>query len=225
MVAVMNTHTVDDLDRLNGIERNAAIFESSTVDVPDAAVREIAGVVRHDSTVLADGSVVLIRELSAMDEERLRRFYLGLSADTLYRRFMSPIPVLPERTLAYLASLGESDRGIVVGFHGDEIVGEARYHRQAGTNMAEVAAVVADAWQGLGVGHALAAALHGLARRNGVTAFTGVIQADNRPARGLLVSAAPHADRQVGRGVLEFTAPLPEEGFEPRALPPIDAAA
>jgi GNAT superfamily N-acetyltransferase len=68
--------------------------------------------------------------------------------------------------------------------------------------------VVADDWQGRGLGTELARRLSELARERGVTAFTGSMQADNRPAVGLLASQAPAADRRLSSGELEFLAPL-----------------
>ncbi len=157
---------------------------------------------------LADGSVLFLRDLAASDEARLRRFYLGLSPTTLYRRFMTPVPRLPERTLAYLCCAGGPDRGIVVATHGDDIVAEGRFHRLAGTDHAEVAVVVADAWQGRGIGRALSTQLRRMAGRAGVTAFSGAMLADNRAARALLASTTPHAEWRIRYGEVEFAAQL-----------------
>jgi len=159
--------------------------------------------------LLADGSVLRIRRFVEPDAPKLRRFYLGLSAQSLYRRFMTPVPRLPEGILAYLCETDRLDREVVVVTCRDEIVAEGRYHRRHGTDEAEIALVVADPWQGRGIGGALAARLAEMARRRGVLAFTGAMLADNDAAKGLLGSAAPTADRRVRSGELEFWAALP----------------
>jgi len=98
---------------------------------------------------------------------------------------------------------------VIVATHGGAIVGEARFHLAGGTDGAEVAVVVADDWQGRGLGTELASRLAGLARARGLTAFTGSMQANNRAAAGLLASLAPAADRRISSGELEFQVPLP----------------
>src|SRR6266542_6776422 len=79
--------------------------------------------------LLADGSVLRIRRFVEPDAPKLRRFYLGLSAQSLYRRFMTPVPRLPEGILAYLCETDRLDREVVVVTCRDEIVAEGRYHQ------------------------------------------------------------------------------------------------
>jgi acetyltransferase len=157
---------------------------------------------------LADGTQVLIRELANSDEDAIRAFYRGLSPSTLHRRFLSPYATLPDSMLRYLAAPGP-DRYVVVAFHGAAIVGEARVHRAGGSGGGEVAVVVADAWQGRGLGTELVRRLLDLARARGLTAFTGTLRADNGAALALLTSMAPAADRRIRSGELEFRARLP----------------
>lgn len=158
---------------------------------------------------LADGAEVVVRELLTSDEESIRDFYRGLSPATLGKRFLTPYPSLPESMLRHLAAAGREDRCVIVATHGGAIVGEARFHLAGGTDGAEVAVVVADDWQGRGLGTELASRLAGLARARGLTAFTGSMQANNRAAAGLLASLAPAADRRISSGELEFQVPLP----------------
>jgi GNAT superfamily N-acetyltransferase len=162
------------------------------------------------AVVLADGCVVTIGRLTGSNAGELRRFYLGLSPRTLFLRFMSPTPRLPDATLAYLCGTDRLDREVLVAVHDGVIVAEGRYHRALGTDDAEIALVVADAWQGRGIGPLLADRLARLARLRGIEAFTGAMLADNDPARRLLGSAAPGATRRVRSGELEFRTPLPD---------------
>ncbi|HYV01446.1 MAG TPA: GNAT family N-acetyltransferase [Actinomycetota bacterium] len=161
-----------------------------------------------DWLLVAGGSVLQLRGMTALDGEALRHFYLGLSRQTLYRRFMTPTPRLPESMLASLCETGRLDREVVVATLGDQIVAEARYHRVPGADEAEIALVVADLWQGRGIGAALTDRLARLGRRRGIVAFTGAMLADNAAARGLLGSAAPSSARSIRSGELEFRASL-----------------
>jgi methanethiol S-methyltransferase len=163
---------------------------------------------------LADGAELIVRRLVSSDEESIRAFYRGLSPSTLGRRFLTPYSSLPESMLRYLAVADRPDRCVIVATHGGAIVGEARFHRSGGSDdNAEVAVVVADDWQGRGLGTALAQQLARLARESGLTAFTGSMAADNRAAVGLLTAMAPDAGRRVRSGELEFRTPLPVPGL------------
>ncbi len=174
-------------------------------------VREPRGSTGPRHVLLADGSLLELRRLTPADKPGLRRFYTALSAATLHRRFMTPSPRLPEQALSYLSESDHIDREVVVATSGGQIVAEARYHRVPGSDEAEIALVVADAWQGRGVGPALSEWLARAAARRGVKAFTGSMLADNRAARRVLESVAPQADRWIHSGELEFRAPLPPD--------------
>jgi GNAT superfamily N-acetyltransferase len=71
-------------------------------------------------------------------------------------------------------------------------VGVARYVRKAGNpDVAEVAFLVVDTYQGQGVGKALLDRLSAAARARGIHRFEGIVLPDNTPAIGLLTKHAP----------------------------------
>jgi len=167
------------------------------------------------SSMLVDGSRVAIRRASARDAAALRAFYRGLSPETLHRRFMAPVPRLPESMLAYLCDVGRLDREVLLAIACGELIGEGRYHRVSGTDEAEVALVVADPWQGRGLGRLLADQLAVSAARRGITALGGVMLADNDVANRLLRRTAPGAVRSIRAGEMEFRAALPTASVRP----------
>jgi RimJ/RimL family protein N-acetyltransferase len=133
----------------------------------------------------AEGNVGLAR-LERSDGEALGRLFNRLSPETIYRRFHSPV-VRPEQAHPErLLDVDHHDREAVVAVFEGEIVGVARYFRQAGADSAELAVVVADGWQRQGVATRMIGGLGELARSAGVERFTATIQPDNRPALALL---------------------------------------
>src|SRR5581483_3037310 len=118
----------------------------------------------------------------ASDCQLLRRFFDRLSPETVYRRFLSPIPSADHASLRLLLDVDQRDRAAVCALAEGEIVGVARYARPAGSDTAELAVVVADAWHGQGIATRLLAALRVAAREAGVTRFHATLHADNRPA-------------------------------------------
>jgi RimJ/RimL family protein N-acetyltransferase len=155
----------------------------------------------------ASGRVGLA-QLEPSDRESLRRFFYRLSPETLYRRFMSPI-ARPEQTRPdRLLDIDHRDREAIVAVDDGEIVGVARYVRQPGSDAAELAVVVADAWQHQGFATTMLGALAGQASGVGIERFTLIMQADNRPILRLLRRVDPSARLALSYGVYETTIPV-----------------
>ena len=79
---------------------------------------------------------------------------------------------------------------------------------------AEVAVVVADPWQGLGVGSALLERLVERAREEGIRQFVAIVLSDNEEALEMFRNLAPDGSwiRRGGSGQSEMLIELPEAG-------------
>ena len=155
----------------------------------------------------AVGHVGLAR-LERSDGEALRRLFFRLSPETVYRRFHSPI-VRPEQAHPErLLDVDHHDRDAVVAVVDQEIVGVARYAIWAGTDRADLAVVVADDWQNQGLATRMLGALAELAQSAGIKSFTATVQADNRPALGLMRRFRPSARASFSDGSCDFTLPV-----------------
>jgi GNAT superfamily N-acetyltransferase len=149
-----------------------------------------------------------LRPLERDDGERLCRLYRRLSAESLYRRFLSPMPVARPDVLRRLLDVDHCGREAIAALEGDEIVAVARYIRTAGGDDAEIALVVADDWQRRGLGRLLLRSLARLARRRGIRSFTGTIAGENRAAMLLVRSTAPGVRARWATGEMTFEMPL-----------------
>lgn len=148
------------------------------------------------------GRVGLAR-LESTDRAQLQRFFFRLSPESLYRRFHSPI-VRPEQAHPErLLDLDHHDREAVVAVLEGEIVGVARYFRYPGSDRAEVAVVVADAWQRQGLAMRLVGVLADMARTAGVRHLYFAMQADNRPVLHLVRRLYPDAKLTHSQGLCE----------------------
>ena len=89
---------------------------------------------------------------------------------------------------------------------GETLIGVARYVSDRDSPSAEFAIVVADAWQGRGIGRRLLAKLADVARRRRVPRLYGDILRVNRPmlelVRKLGFSLGPHEDPALTRATL-----------------------
>jgi acetyltransferase len=71
-----------------------------------------------------------------------------------------------------------------------------------------VAVVVADEWQGKGLGRLLMARLAHIARLRGITRFHATMFGDNRRALALVRRLSPRATFQYASGEIEADIPL-----------------
>jgi acyl-CoA synthetase (NDP forming)/RimJ/RimL family protein N-acetyltransferase len=129
--------------------------------------------------VVADGGTVHLRPIRPSDAEAIVAFHGGLSQRTRYLRYFSAYPRIPERDLHRFTNVDHHDRVALVAELGGEIIAVGRYERQAGTDEAEVAFVVADAHQGRGIGSVLLEHLAAAAREVGIRRFVAVVLAEN----------------------------------------------
>ena len=136
-----------------------------------------------------DGTVLHLRPLRRDERELVARFFAGLSAESRRRRFLSPMPRLPEAMLRRLVDVdGRSHVAMVATVDGD-CASIARYVMLADEpGAAEVAVTVRDRYQGRGIGRLLVDALRPSAVRAGLTTLVYLVEPTNRPALWLLRS-------------------------------------
>lgn len=153
--------------------------ESTPVSLPPAYPAEL-----EHAWQPSNGPPLLIRPLRPDDLERELRFIRGLSQGTLYQRVQysardvstsEAVRLLELDYVDFMAIAAVDDAAVEC-----EIVGVSRYARIAGTPHAECAIVVADAWQGRGVGTELMRSLARAARARGILALVGLSLAENR---------------------------------------------
>jgi GNAT superfamily N-acetyltransferase len=145
-----------------------------------------------------------VRPIRPDDKELLARGLSELSPLSVQRRFLSPKPSFTKSELRYLTEVDGRNHVALVAqhpAHRDRLIGVARWVRLAeDPDAAEVAIVVADDWQGRGVGTLLAEAVAGEARIRGVRRFTATMQSDNAPAHRLMARLTDHLERHHGGG-------------------------
>ncbi len=114
---------------------------------------------RYEQDVsLQNGTTIHIRPIRGEDEPALRRFFEGLSEETVFFRFGQRRINMPHDHLAQLCQV-DYDRDLaflaLVQGDGDKVIGDVRLNRFSDLETAELSFVVADRWQGKGVGNVL----------------------------------------------------------------------
>jgi RimJ/RimL family protein N-acetyltransferase/nucleotide-binding universal stress UspA family protein len=164
---------------------------------------------------LRDGSTLIIRPIAPEDRTLLRQGFAQLSDHSRYMRFQTPLQELSDEQLAYLTDVDHHDHEALIALASDgadhEIVGVARFVR-VNPDVAECAIVVADEWQGRGVGTELLDRLVERARDEDVARFTALVLAENREAVRMLERLGETAQHRVGSQVeLEIELPAPRQ--------------
>jgi GNAT superfamily N-acetyltransferase len=162
-----------------------------------------------------------IRSASAADTGALSDFFAGLSPQTRYLRFFAPLTPGPGMLCRLSGGDGRADA--VVAVRGGVIIGHAMAADQVspqGTRTADVGVVVADAWQGLGVGSALMRALIAAARARGVTSLTMDVLPGNRRMLAIIAGHWPAARIEDSADFITFHGRLPHRWEQrPQARP------
>ncbi len=167
-----------------------------------------------ESLVLADGTRISLRQVDADDRAGMAALFARLTPQSRYQRFLSPKPALTPRELTFFTDIDHLNHEAIaaVDQRDDSIVGVARYVRYAGqADVAEVAIEVADAFQRMGIGTALASLTIQHAHANGLRFLTATTLWENRAARGLLRHHGFRA-RQSRGGEIEHELKLEELG-------------
>jgi acetyltransferase len=151
-----------------------------------------------------DAKDITIRQIVPSDLDALRTFFASLSDATRRLRFHSPIkdlsePLLREFTMvnqrSHVAFVAESHDAVD---HPTMLIAEARYVRNADSESAEFALVVADNWHRIGLGTALTRFLAQRARFAGIRRLWGDVLEDNQAMRGLAHSLGARLSRVIG---------------------------
>ena len=153
--------------------------------------------------VLADGGTTHIRPIRPDDGPRVVDFHGRQSPESIYFRYFTPRPYLPEAEVERLTHVDYSDRMAFVALLDDVLVGVARYDRLPTRSDAEVAFFVDDRHQGRGIATVLLEYLAEAARRTGITAFTATVLPSNGRMVGVFRNAGFTAASHFGDGVIE----------------------
>lgn len=148
----------------------------TTTSSTDEPGRRPAGV----DVLLTDGTTAQIRSITPEDAPAVSAFHRGLSGNTVHMRYFGAHPNLSDRELERLTRADDPDHLALLAERNGTLVAVAQYDREVGKDEAEVAFVVDDAHQGLGLGTILLEHLASAARRHGIKRFVADTLVVNR---------------------------------------------
>jgi GNAT superfamily N-acetyltransferase len=157
---------------------------------------------------LRDGSTVRFRPILPTDGDALVDFHDGLSPQSVYRRFFFVHPHLTRSELDRFTQVDYVERMAFAVLDGDRIVGIGRYERLSAGTEAEVAFVVTDDHQHLGIGTLLLDHLADVARVHGVEWFVAQTLSENRDMLGVFFSSGFPVETSTSAGTVTIRFPI-----------------
>jgi GNAT superfamily N-acetyltransferase len=131
-----------------------------------------------------DGLKVRFRAIKPSDEEDMRRLFYRFSDQTVYRRFFYPIRTMPHHKMQQYVNIDYNSEMSVVALVGDPgegtIIAEARYAKDEEGAYADLAFVVEEKYQGLGIATYLYEMLIRLAKERGLKGFIAEVLQTNK---------------------------------------------
>ncbi|HEX9036312.1 MAG TPA: GNAT family N-acetyltransferase [Ktedonobacterales bacterium] len=169
---------------------------------------------RHNAAALSEtltlrnGAIVRMRAIQPSDLARLQEFHARLSSDTIILRYFRVAPILYERDAKRLTHLDYHRRMALVATTGEgeseRIIGVVRYEPDTATE-AELAFVVEDCWQGLGISSKLLQRLIRYAQEHGYKTLSAITMATNVRMRAVLAHTGYPTTSRYEDGCLRVT--------------------
>ena len=154
------------------------------------------------------GLNILLRPVKIGDEPLMKDFFYALSNDSMYKRFMSVRMDMPHKRLQEFGVVNYASSmmilAIVEGDNKETIAGIGQYNINKGMHTAEVAQVVKDEYQKMGVGRELLYYLTHLAKKRGLLGFTAEVLVENEPMLSLFKNMGFDTEKRREEGVYEM---------------------
>jgi len=155
-----------------------------------------------------NGLNLLLRPVKIGDEPLLKDFFYALSEDSMYRRFLSVRMDMPHKRLQEFVAVDFTKRMVILAIIEDKnrasVVGLGQFDMNKDIHTAEVALVVQDGYQNMGIGHELLSYLYHLARKRGLLGFTAEVLTENEPMLSLFENMGFEIEKMSSEGAYEM---------------------
>lgn len=151
---------------------------------------------------------IFIRPVKISDESLLKDFFYSLSDTSLQRRFVSERKDMPHERLQDFVVIDYTSEMILLAFEanseGEQVIAVGQYAIIGSTHTADVAFVVRDDKQELGIGKELLKYLTLLAKKQGLLGFTADVLISNTRMMRLFESMGFDVQKHISDGMYEM---------------------
>ncbi|HET9959090.1 MAG TPA: GNAT family N-acetyltransferase [Polyangiaceae bacterium] len=158
---------------------------------------------------LRDRRDVVIRPIRITDERALQELFYRLSSESVYQRFLHFKNKHPHQEMLALVDHDYDSAVALVAAPVDDdtgrLVAMARYDVDPATHFADVAFVVDDQWQRVGLGTLLFSRLGEVAKAKGLRGFTADVLSSNKAMLGVFQASGMRCETERDGNVTHLT--------------------
>ncbi|MBW2483672.1 MAG: GNAT family N-acetyltransferase, partial [Deltaproteobacteria bacterium] len=155
---------------------------------------------------------VRFRAIKPSDEEEMRRLFYRFSDQSVYYRYFAPIKTMPHSKMQGYVNIDFSRVMSIVGLVGEagqgHVIAEARFIRDEKSPCADMAFVVDEKYQGIGIATYLYKLLIRLAKDRGIQYLTADVLATNKGMMKVFETEGAPVTAKLDHGVYHLTIPL-----------------
>jgi acyl-CoA hydrolase/GNAT superfamily N-acetyltransferase len=170
-----------DRPKLIELAKQERILYQDQIVVPECGIFYPSDI--NSEHTFKGGVKVRFRAIKPSDEEEMRRLFYRFSDEAVYYRYFSTVKTMPHSRMQEYVNVDFSQIMSVVGIigeHGHEqIIAEARYIKNRQDLFAEIAFIVDEKYQRIGIATYLYQMLIGLAKKEGLRGFTADVLSSN----------------------------------------------
>jgi len=165
---------------------------------------------------------VRFRPIRPSDEDEMRRLFYRFSDESVYYRYFTPLKTMPHSRMQEYVNVNYRNTMSIVGLVGDvgkgHIIAEARYVKDPKSLYGDVAFVVDEAYQGLGIATYLYNMLIRIAKQRGLIGFTADVLPGNKEMMRVFEKGEAEVKATLEYGVYHLIIPFHPK---PAAMTPL----
>ena len=158
---------------------------------------------------------VRFRVIKPSDEDEMRHLFYRFSDQTVYQRYFAPIKTMPHSRMQAYVNIDLNTTMSIVAITGDHeqghIIAEARYVRDFVDNFAEVAFVVDEAYQRMGIASYLYRTLLQIAKERGIKGFKADVLSSNQGMLKVFQKGPEPVNARLDTDIYHLTIPFDDE--------------
>ena len=203
----------EDRDQLTAAAKRTNILYEDQVYLPGNACQYPAHIFRCNN--FKGGIDICFRPIKPSDEEEMRRLFYRFTDESVYYRYFSRLKSMPHTKMQAYVNIDWEKAMSIVGIFGKSehgsIVSEARYVVDADEQWAEVAFIVDESFQRVGICSYVFRLLIELARNNGIKGFWAEVLRRNIAMMKVFEKSGLPIQKKVENTVIHVSMPLHPE--------------
>ena len=208
--AIIDVAHPDDREDLVKEARDKKILYSNQIFVSRSAHLYPEHVA--DTKTFKGGKTLRFRAMKPSDEEAMRRFFYRCSKETVFYRFFYSVKTMSHDKMQEYVNVDYATEFSVVGFAGKKgegkMVAEARLVTGENTKAGEVAFLIDEAFQGIGVGTYLMKLLISEAKKRNIETIYAQVLPENQPMIKVFEKSGLPLKSKLEGGVYEISLSL-----------------